>query len=49
LNSIVIPSSVVVLDTRCFSECRSLESITFENYSRVERIEKSAFDGSGLK
>jgi hypothetical protein len=49
LTSILIPSSVVVLGKGSFSECKSLESVTFESDSRLERIEESVFCESGLK
>jgi hypothetical protein len=48
-HSIVIPSSVIVLSKSSFAHCRSLESVTFESGSQLERIEKSAFSMSGLK
>jgi hypothetical protein len=48
-GSIVIPSSVVVLGKESFGQCKSLESVTFENGSRLERIEEYAFYESGLK
>jgi hypothetical protein len=48
-NSLVIPWWVVVLKGSCFHECKSLESVTFENGSRLERIERKAFYCSGLK
>jgi hypothetical protein len=48
-DSIVIPSWVRLLDKRSFSDLKSLESVTFERASRLERIEESAFCGSGLK
>jgi hypothetical protein len=48
-RSIVIPSSVLVLEKGSFYECKSLESVTFETGSRLERIEESAFSRSGLK
>jgi hypothetical protein len=48
-GSIVIPSSVVVLGNRTFYQCKSLESVTFESGSRLERIEQGAFRESGLK
>jgi hypothetical protein len=48
-RSIVIPFSVVVLGNSSFYECKSLESVTFENGSRLERIEESAFHRSGLQ
>jgi hypothetical protein len=44
----VIPSSVVVLSKWSFHECKSLESVTFESGSRLERIEEYAFCESGL-
>jgi hypothetical protein len=44
----VIPSSVVVLGKESFRACQSLESVTFEPSSRLERIDESAFLGSGL-
>jgi hypothetical protein len=49
LQSIVVPSSVVVLSKDSFFDCKSLESVTFESGSRLERIEAFAFYGSGLK
>jgi hypothetical protein len=49
LRSIVIPSSVVVLGKGSFSGCRSLESVVFENNSRLELIEEFAFSQSGLQ
>jgi hypothetical protein len=48
-RSVVIPSSIVVLGKKSFYEFESLESVTFESGSRLERIEESAFRGSGLK
>jgi hypothetical protein len=49
LKSIEIPSSVVVLGKSSFRGCESLEPLTFESGSRLERIEDSAFSWSGLK
>jgi hypothetical protein len=49
LKSIVIPSSVIVLPESSFAKCQSLESVLFESGSRLERIEQSAFEKSGLK
>jgi hypothetical protein len=49
LKSIEIPSSVVILGKTSFGECKSLESVTFESGSRLERIDDMAFSGSGLK
>jgi hypothetical protein len=48
-RSIEIPSSVVVLGEGSFASCYSLESVTFESGSRLERIEERAFYGSRLK
>jgi hypothetical protein len=48
-RSIVVPSSVVVLGSWCFYQCKSLESVSFESGSRFERIEESAFSGSVLQ
>jgi hypothetical protein len=48
-GSIVVPSSVVALGKQSFRDCESLESVTFESCSRLERIDESAFQGSGLK
>jgi hypothetical protein len=45
----VIPSSVVVLGASSFRGCESLESVTFESGSRLERIEEYSFCGNGLK
>jgi hypothetical protein len=48
LKSILIPSSVVILGKASFYECTSLESVTFESGSRLERIGESAFSLSRL-
>jgi hypothetical protein len=48
LNSIEIPSSVVVSGEESFRSCSSLETVTFESGSRLERIEESAFSWSHL-
>jgi hypothetical protein len=48
-TSVVIPSSLVVLAEKKYLGCRSLETVTFESGSSLERIEKSAFSKSGLK
>jgi hypothetical protein len=49
LQSILIPSSVEILGSSCFSQCRSLSSITFESNSRLIRIESEAFSYSSLQ
>jgi hypothetical protein len=46
LQSIMIPSSVVVLGKDSFCQCKSLESVTFENGSHLKRIEEFAFHGT---
>jgi hypothetical protein len=43
LPEIWIPSSVVALGKACSSECSSLQNITFENGSRILRIESEPF------
>jgi hypothetical protein len=48
LTFVTFPSSVEVLGLKCFHEGRSLSSITFESELRLSRIEKYAFNGSGL-
>jgi hypothetical protein len=50
LQSICIPSSVQVLCCRCFAQCRALSSVTFEQNSRLTRIENRTFcDCKALK
>jgi hypothetical protein len=48
-DSVMIPSSVLVLGKSSFSWCKSLESVTFERVSCLERIDEEAFRESGLK
>jgi hypothetical protein len=40
LQTILIPSNVEILGSKCFSYCKSLSSITFESNSRLTRIER---------
>jgi hypothetical protein len=49
LESIVIPSSVVVLGGGAFSQCMSHQSVEFERGCRLELIDEFAFYRSGLK
>jgi hypothetical protein len=49
LQSILIPSSVEILGSKCFLWCKSLSSITFESNSRLARIESEAFSFSSLQ
>jgi predicted metal-binding protein len=48
-ESIIIPSNVEILGSKCFSECNSFSSITFESNSRLTQIESSAFSNSSLQ
>jgi hypothetical protein len=43
-----IPSSAEVFGSGCFSNCKSLSSVTFESGSRPQRIGESAFKWSGI-
>jgi hypothetical protein len=45
----VIPSSVEILGSSCFQECKSLSSISFESNSRLLRIGSNAFAYSSLQ
>jgi hypothetical protein len=49
LQSIMIPSSVKILGSSCFSCCQSLSSMTFESNSHLTRIESEAFSDSSLQ
>jgi hypothetical protein len=44
-----ISSSILRFARTCFSNCRSLTSVTFESNSKLHRIEEFAFQGSDLK
>jgi hypothetical protein len=39
----IIPASVEVLCQCCFGKCKSLNSVTFESRSKLQRIESCAF------
>jgi uncharacterized protein YuzB (UPF0349 family) len=45
----LIPRNVEILESKCFSNCKSLSSITFESNSYLTRIESEAFYGSSLQ
>jgi hypothetical protein len=45
---VTIPASVEVICESCFAECFSLTFVIFENVSKLSRIEKEAFYGTGL-
>jgi hypothetical protein len=49
LGSIVIPSFICTLGKSSFCQCKSLTSVRFARDSQLERIEESAFSGSGIK
>jgi hypothetical protein len=49
LQSIIIPCTVEVLCSACFSYCKSLSSVSFESDSRLTRIESEAFSSSSLQ
>jgi hypothetical protein len=46
LTQFVVPASVHVIGTQCFSECASLASVTFESRSERLIISEDAFDGA---
>jgi hypothetical protein len=48
LVEIVVPASLEVLGKSCFCRCYSLSWVRFESGSKLTRIEKLAFHGSGL-
>jgi hypothetical protein len=48
-GKVIIPGSVEFLGEGCFSKCRSLTEVIFEDESNLKRIDDSAFRGSGLK
>jgi hypothetical protein len=45
----LIPRNVEILGSPCFSDCKSLSSITFESSSHLTRIESEAFWNSSLR
>jgi hypothetical protein len=51
LNSskIRIPVDIEILGSNCFSNCKSLSSITFESNSHLKRIESASFSYSSLQ
>jgi hypothetical protein len=44
-----ISSSISRLTKDCFCNCKSLTSVTFELNSKLQRIEESVFEESGLR
>jgi hypothetical protein len=48
-KKVVVPCSIKSLCKSCFQSCTSVESILFENESKLIRIEQFAFYRSGLK
>jgi hypothetical protein len=49
LKSVIVPLSVEILCASCFKSCKSLESVIFDDGSKLQRIEEAAFHWSGLK
>jgi hypothetical protein len=49
LKSVCIPRNVEILGSGCFFECKQLESVTFEEESRLCRIEENCFSQCPLK
>jgi hypothetical protein len=45
---VVIKSKIEIVSEFCFSNCRSLTSVTFESKSKFQRIEECAFHKSDL-
>jgi hypothetical protein len=43
LNEITFSASVEVVCKECFANCRSLQAVTFELWSKLRRIEEFAF------
>jgi hypothetical protein len=48
LKCIVIPSSVEFFGDECFSECKHLQSMTFDANSRLRHIGRKIFFGSAI-
>jgi hypothetical protein len=48
LIEIIIPASVQVLGDKCFSGCRQLRSISFEQRSRLRQVGQNAFGDSSV-
>jgi hypothetical protein len=44
-----IPGSVQQIGELCFAWCSRLDDLAFEKESKLQRIEESAFGGSGLR
>jgi predicted transcriptional regulator len=49
LQSIEIPRSIEILCSKCFADCKSLSSLSFESNSGLKRIESSAFSFSSFQ
>jgi hypothetical protein len=48
LSSIIIPRKVEIIDSHCFSYCKSFSSVSIESGSLLRRIEQEAFCSSSL-
>jgi uncharacterized protein YuzB (UPF0349 family) len=49
LSTVEIPNNIEILGSKCFSQCKSFSSITFESNSQLIRIESFAFSSSSLQ
>jgi hypothetical protein len=47
LIEIIIPASIEFLGEKCFSDCKSLSSITFESGSKFQGIEREVLSRTG--
>jgi hypothetical protein len=45
LIEIIVPASVEVLGEKCFYDCRSLSSVTFESEAKLREVGQDAFSG----
>jgi hypothetical protein len=48
-SNIEIPRTIAILGSSCFSDCKSLSSISFESNLCLKRIESRAFSDSSLQ
>ena len=45
IESVMIPATVTTINSRAFSNCKKLESVIFEDASKLEYIGEKAFEG----
>jgi hypothetical protein len=48
-TAVMIKSKIEIVNESCFSNCKSLTTITFESDSELQRIAEYVFEGSGLR